>query len=75
MAKARKAKKKVKARKASKRSPARKSSKKHTVKKVARRRKAAKPAPKQGLISGAVQVVQEAVGLRRKMEGSNTFED
>ena len=45
--------------------------------KVAKRKakRAAPPKKKQGIIANAVDTVAEALSLRRKLEGHNTFED
>jgi len=42
---------------------------------VKRKAKRAAPPKQQGVISSAVQTVTEAMGLRSKLEGRNTFED
>jgi hypothetical protein len=56
-----------------------KKAKRKTVKRKGRkvvRRKAKRAAPKQqGIIANAVDTVAEALNLRRKLEGHNTFED
>ena len=54
------------------RKPAAKKTKRKTVKRKAKR---AAPPKQQGVISSAVQTVTEAMGLRSKLEGRNTFED
>ena len=74
MAKARKKARKPAAKRAAKKS------KRKTVKlkgrKVAKRKaKRAAPPKKQGIIANAVDTVAEALNLRRKLEGHNTFED
>ena len=57
-----------------------KKAKRKTVKRkgrkaVKRKAKRAAPRKKPGVISSAVQTVTEAMGLRSKLEGRNTFED
>jgi hypothetical protein len=57
-----------------------KKAKRKTVKlkgrKVAKRKaKRAAPPKKQGVLASAVDTVAEALDLRRKLEGHNTFED
>ena len=42
---------------------------------VKRKAKRAAPPKKQGIIASAVDTVAEAMSLRRKLEGPNTFED
>jgi hypothetical protein len=74
------AKTRKKARKAAAKRPVKTA--KHTTtaklkgRKVSKRKaKRAAPPKKQGIISSAVQTVTEAMGLRTKLEGRNTFED
>ena len=74
MAKARKKARKLAAKRGAKKA------KRKTVKlkgrKVAKRKaKRAAPPKKQGIIANAVDTVAEALNLRRKLEGHNTFED
>ena len=62
------------------RKPAAKKAKRKTVKRKGRKvvkRKAKRVAPpkKQGIIANAMDTVAEALSLRRKLEGHNTFED
>ena len=58
-----------------------KKAKRKTVKLKARKavkrkaKRAAPPKKKQGIIANAVDTVAEALNLRRKLEGHNTFED
>lgn len=57
-----------------------KKAKRKTVKRKGRKvakRKARRAAPpkKQGIVASAVQTVTDTLGLRRKLEGPNTFED
>ena len=42
---------------------------------VKRKAKRAAPPKQQGVVSSALQTVTEAMGLRSKLEGRNTFED
>jgi hypothetical protein len=78
MAKARKKTRKPAGKRAAKK--ARRKTKRKTVKlkgrKVAKRKaKRAAPPKQQGVIASAVDTVAEAMELRRKLEGPNTFED
>ena len=78
MAKARKKTRKPAAKRAAKK--ARRKTKRKTVKlkgrKVVKRKaKRAAPPKQQGVIASAVETVSEAMSLRRKLEGPNTFED
>ena len=77
MAKARKKTRKPakKARRKTKRKTKRKTAKLKGRKVVKRKAKRAAPPKQQGVISSAVQTVTEAMGLRSKLEGRNTFED
>ena len=58
-----------------------KTAKRKTVKRKVVKRKAkgaakrAAPPKKQGMIANAMDTVAEALNLRRKLEGHNTFED
>jgi hypothetical protein len=73
MAKARKKTRKPAAKRAAKK--ARRKTVKLKARKVVKR-KAKRAVPKQqGVISSAVETVAEAMNLRRKLEGRNTFED
>jgi hypothetical protein len=79
MAKARKKTRKPAAKRAAKKAK-RTAAKRKTVKlkgrKVVKRKaKRAAPPKKQGIIASAVQTVTDTLGLRRKLEGPNTFED
>ena len=76
------AKSRKKARKAAAKRPAKKARRgtaKPKGRKVTKARSKAKPkrakAPKQGVIAGTVQTVTDAIGLRSRMAGRNTFED
>ena len=74
MAKARKKTRKPAAKRAAKKTK-RKTVKLKGRKVVKRKAKRAAPPKQQGIISNAVQTVTEAMGLRSKLEGRNTFED
>ena len=73
MAKARK--KTRKPAKKARRMTKRKSVKLKGRKVVKRKAKRAAPPKQQGVVSSALQTVTEAMGLRSKLEGRNTFED
>jgi len=74
MAKARKKTRKPAAKKA-RRKTKRKTVKLKGRKVVKRKAKRAAPPKQQGVIASAVETVSEAMSLRRKLEGPNTFED
>ena len=74
MAKARKKARKPAAKRAAKKSK-RKTVKLKGRKFAKRKAKRAAPPKKQGIIANAVDTVAEALNLRRKLEGHNTFED
>jgi hypothetical protein len=74
MAKARKKARKPAAKRAAKKAK-RKTVKLKARKAVKRKAKRAAPPKKQGIIASAVQTVTDTLGLRRKLEGRNTFED
>jgi hypothetical protein len=74
MAKARRKTRKPAAKRGAKK--ARRKTAKLKGRKVAKRRaRRAAPRKKQGVISSAMDAVTETLGLRRKLEGPNTFED
>jgi hypothetical protein len=72
MAKARKKTRKPAAKRAAKKAKTAKLKGRKVVKRKAKR---AAPPKKQGIIASAVQTVTDTLGLRRKLEGPNTFED
>jgi hypothetical protein len=78
MAKARKKTRKPAAKKAkgkTKRKTVKVKARKVVKRKAKKATKRAAPPKKQGIIASAVDTVAEALSLRRKLEGHNTFED